>query len=56
MQFSLFQRPTIEESAPQVVTGDPDGLRDYQRERVTQCLDLLQAHRSTVMVLHCGAG
>ncbi len=54
MQFSLFQKPT--EEVPVIEAGDRDGLRDYQRERVTQCLDLLQTHRSTVMVLHCGAG
>lgn len=36
--------------------GDPDNLRDYQRERADQAVSLLKTHRSCLMVLHTGAG
>lgn len=57
LQTSLFSSESTKESAPaKAYNGDPDGLRDYQRERVDETLSLLTQHRSVTFVLHPGAG
>lgn len=56
LQTSLFgveEMPSVKETT---ITGDPDSLRDYQRERVDETLALLRDVRSVTMVLHPGAG
>lgn len=51
LQTSLFKESPV--SGRQ--KGDPDNLRDYQRERADQAVALLKTHRSCLMVLHTGA-
>ncbi len=55
LQTSLFgvEKQSVEETR---VIGDPDGLRDYQRERVDETLSLIKDNRSCTMTLHPGAG
>jgi ATP-dependent helicase IRC3 len=56
LQTSLFKTSEPEKKVTQARTGDPDGLRDYQRHRVDQCITLLAAFRSVLLNMHTGAG
>lgn len=54
LQTSLFSPAEQTKESGCIATGDADGLRDYQRERVDETLSLLSQFRSVTMVLHPG--
>jgi len=54
-QRLLFKTESDRNNVP-VPSGDPDGLRDYQRHRVDQIRTLLGTFRSSLLTLHTGGG
>lgn len=56
-EITLFDRPrTTTRQVAVVQSGDPDGLRPYQREAVTAIHGKLMEHRSTLLVMATGLG